>query len=178
MSETPEQSNQQGLKAYEARDMPAAIQAFQAAIEGFQASGDVLSAAESANNLSVVHLKAGDNQAAWAVIKDTDQIFMKAGDQRRLAMTLGNQAAALEALGDLNTALRKYRECADLLKLLGDQDSRSSVLQAISQLQMRTGHQLEAMASMDAALNHKKRLSIVEQLLKKLLKIPFKFLNR
>jgi tetratricopeptide (TPR) repeat protein len=178
MSTTSEQLNQQGLKAFQSKDYPAAIQAFQAALEGFQAEGDELAAAETANNLSVAHLKAGDAQAAWSVIKYTDQVFMKSGDQRRLAMTLGNQAAALESIGELNVALAKYSECADLLKTLGDQETRSSVLRSLSEVQMRTGHQLEAMATMDAALNHQKRLSPVEQFLKKLLKIPMNMLNR
>ena len=55
---------------------------------------------------------------------------------------------------------------------------RSYVLQAISALQLRTGKQLQAMASMDAALDNKGgKLSLKERLLRKLLNTQKKLMK-
>jgi hypothetical protein len=39
------------------------------------------------------------------------------------------------------------------------------------------GSQFEAMASMDAALSSKKKMTLVEKILKKLLKVPLRMLH-
>jgi hypothetical protein len=101
-----------------------------------------------------------------------------AGDFRRQSLALGNQAAALEALNQTDEALQKYNQCADLLKQTGEPDYRAHVLKSISALQMKTGHQLEALASMNAALDNKKQLSLQERFIKKLIRIPFDMMRR
>ena len=88
-------------------------------------------------------------------------------------MALGNQAVALENLGKFSRAVEKYEESARLLKQTGDLDNRAIVLQSLSELQMKMGHQLDAMATMRIALLNKKKPSLLERLLQKLLKIPF-----
>jgi hypothetical protein len=93
-------------------------------------------------------------------------------------LALGNQAAALEALNRLDDALARYWQCSNLLKQIGDEETRAPVLKNISTLQIRTGHQFEALATMEAALNNQKKLSPVERFLKKLLNIPMKMLRR
>lgn len=140
--------------------------------------GDPPKAAEFANNASVALLQAGDAQGALDASEGTEQVFAQSGNLRGQAIALGNQAAALDALNRLEEALSHYRASSDLLKQIGDEENRAYVLKNISALQIRTGHQLEALASMDAALNNKKQLSLQERLLKKLLKIPFQMLKR
>jgi hypothetical protein len=96
---------------------------------------------------------------------------------RRQALAIGNQAAALEGLKRLDEALERYRLSASLLKQVGDEENRSVVLKSISSLQIRTGHQLEALATMDAALSNQKKLSLQERFLKKLLNVPMRMLK-
>ena len=93
-------------------------------------------------------------------------------------MALGNQAAALEALGKLDDALKTYQRSSDLLKKVGDKENRATVLASISQLQIRSGKHLEAVAAMQASLDNRSKLSLKEKLLNKLLKVPFQFLHR
>jgi hypothetical protein len=76
----------------------------------------------------------------------------------------------MEAQGRLEEALERYQLASDLLKKTGGREMRSYVLQSISALQLRTGKQFQAMASMDAALENKPRLSLKERFLKRLLK--------
>jgi tetratricopeptide (TPR) repeat protein len=168
----------QAEKVYKAGKYEEAAILYAQAAASCRDAGDTLRAAELDNNLSVALLQAGNPQGALEAVQDTDKVFEEAGDTRRQALALGNQAAALEALDRLDEALATYRKCSDLLKSIDEQEYRSYVLKSISALQIRTGHQLEALASMDAALQNKKKLTLQERFLKKLLRVPIDMINR
>ena len=168
---SPQKDTQNGLAHFQAGDFATAKEDFLRAVEGYNAMGDKLAVAEINNNLSTVYLKLGDAASAWKVVTGTDAIFESAGDTRRQALALGNQAAVLEALGKLDQAVEKYETCADLLKTVNDHENRAIVLQALSQLQLRMGRQLEAITSMQIALGNKPKLSLRERVLNKLLGI-------
>jgi tetratricopeptide (TPR) repeat protein len=165
-------------ESYRAGRFPEAAGLFEQLARHYSQEGDGLNAAEMANNRSVALLQSGDAQGALEAAEGTDQVFAQAGDARRQALALGNQAAALEGLQRLDEALGRYWQSADLLKQVGDVESRAVVLKNISTLQLRTGHQLEALASMDAALGGQKKLSAQERFLKKLLDVPMRMLKR
>jgi tetratricopeptide (TPR) repeat protein len=166
---TAEHEAERGMAAYRAKEYPKAIQAFKAAIENYNASGDPLNAAETANNLSVTYLQSGNAKAALDAARDTDRVFASAGDIKRQAVALGNQAAALETLRQNKLAIEKYQQCADLLKEAGDQENRAVVLQSISKLQLEKRQPLDSLFTMRAALDQKKHLSLADRILKKLL---------
>jgi tetratricopeptide (TPR) repeat protein len=168
----------QAAKKYRSGQHLEAAQMYAQAAEQYVQNGDALMAAEMSNNRSVALLQAGDHQGALQASLDTDQVFAQAGDIRRQAVALGNQAAALEALNRTDEALKKYWQCSDLLKQAGDKDTRSHVLQSISTLQIRTGHHLEALATMEAALDNKKKLNLRENVLQKILRIPIQMVKR
>lgn len=180
MDETlsPKQLATEGQAAYKRGDFTAAANAFRAAREGHKINGDELAAAEMANNLSVSLLQAGESEQAYEATLGTDQIFEQSGDVQRQAMAIGNQAAALEALGRLEEAMEKYQRSAELLAHVGDLDTRMSVMQSLSALQLKQGRQFEALATMQAGLNGLKRPSPKHRMLRKLLQLPFKYLNR
>lgn len=167
-----------GKKAYEDEDYQNAAQQFEQAAQTYQAAGEKVLAAEMWNNCSVAHLKSGNARLALEVVKGSDQIFADAGDLQKQAMSLGNQAAALEGLHRFEEALDLYLQSNQILKEIGDQDFRPYVLQSIAGLQLRTGRQLDALVSSDIALGMKKKLSLQERFLKKLLEITKKLLNR
>lgn len=165
-------------KSFRSGKFAEAADLFQQAYQLCTQSGDVLKAAEMANNRSVALLQAGNAAAALEAAQGTDAVFAQAGDLQRQAFALGNQAAALEGLNRLEEALARYIQCNNLLKHTGDEENRASVLKSISALQIRTGHQLEALASMDAALENQKKLSLKERFLKKLLDVPMNMLRK
>lgn len=173
-----QQLARQAESAFQSRQFARAAELFNEAAEACRAAGDLLGAAEMNSNRSVALLQAGDAREALQAAQGLERVFELAGDVRRQALALGNEAAALDALNQNQAALEKYQQCAELLKQAGDQESRAVVLKSISQLQLRTGHHLEALASMDAAIDNRKRPSLTERVLKKLLKIPFDMLNR
>ncbi|HVN54128.1 MAG TPA: hypothetical protein VMT46_07335 [Anaerolineaceae bacterium] len=176
--QSPQTHSQAGMRAFQAGEYEVAADAFDTAAQGYSAQGDLPSAAEMQNNRSVALLKAGKAAEALVAASGTDEFFAQMGDIRRQGMAIGNQAGALEALGRLKEALEKYQQSADLLKAAGDQASRAHLLESLSALQLRTGNHLQAMATMQAALESKKKLTVRERFLKKLLKVPFRMLGR
>ncbi|GAP05701.1 MAG TPA: tetratricopeptide repeat protein [Anaerolinea thermolimosa] len=175
---SPQDLSSEGQAAYQARNFLEAAAAFEQAARAYRASGDEVAAAEAANNSSVAYLQAGDAQKAFEMAENTHLVFAGQGDLTRQGMALANQAAALEGLNRLKEALELYRQSSEVFKSSGDHELRAMVLQNISALQLRTGEQLQALATMDTALEQKKRLSLKEKFLKRLLKIPFEMLNR
>jgi tetratricopeptide (TPR) repeat protein len=130
-----------------------------------------------ANNCSVALLQAGEAQAALDAVAGTPGEFAAAGETRLQAMALGNQAAALDALDRLEEAEPLYLQAADLLQSVGETDLRAHLLQSLARLQLRSGRQLEALASMQAGIDGLQRPSLKQRLIKRLLKRPFDLLK-
>jgi tetratricopeptide (TPR) repeat protein len=131
-----------------------------------------------ANNQSVALLQSGSANAALEVVSGTEEIFAEAGDRRYQALALGNKAAALEELGSLEEAAEAYEDSANILKELGENDLRASVMQSLSALQLKQGRQLQALATMKSGLENVQRPNPKQRVAKKILQIPFDFMNR
>lgn len=174
---TPKQLAKEAQQAYKQGDYVAAARAFEAAAQGYQSLEDKLSVAEMYNNSSVAYLQAGDGDSALRVVLGTPEIFSEAGDGLRHGMALGNLGAALEAVGRLDEAIQAYQQSAELLKQADETDMRARVMQSLSALQLRTGHQLEALASMQAGLDGLKKPSPRQRVLRKLLDMPSKVIK-
>lgn len=176
-SPAPLQLATEAKAAYQTEEYHLAAQKFAAAEAAYQQSGDALMAAEMANNRSVALLKGGSAEAAYQAAHGTADIFARAGDLRRQAIALSNQAAALEVLKKYDEALNLYRQAADLLKTAGDDEMRAYVLKNISLIQFRHQDRFAALASMRIALENQKHLSLRDRILKWLLGIVFRMLG-
>jgi tetratricopeptide (TPR) repeat protein len=89
-------------------------------------------------------------------------------------MALGNQAAALEALGKFDEALKLYERSAEVLAEAGEGDMQSLVLQAAAGIHARRGKLEESGIEMLGSLGAVKNPTWVQRLLKFLLRIlPF-----
>lgn len=140
-------------------------------------AGDSLTAAEMRNNCSVARLQAGDAAGALEVVEGTDTVFAEAGDLRRQAMALGNCATALDELKETARAETRYIAAIDLFERCGETEMRALLLKRLSALQMRSGRQVQAMASMQSALDGEVKLTTREKLLKRLLGKVFRMLG-
>lgn len=149
----------------------------EAAIEA-EKSENLLEFAELRNNASVAFLQANDPDSAYKASLNSEDIFKEMGDNKRHAMALGNQAAALEALGRKKDAIKMYVEAQEILKIAGESDLRSYVLKRISALQIQEGKQFEALWSMHTALENSDKLTFREKTLKKLSTFVMKLLRR
>jgi tetratricopeptide (TPR) repeat protein len=175
---SPKQLADQGKALYQQEEYAQAAEIFSLAETGFETAGDMISAGEMANNRSVALLQHGEFQAALDAVGQSDVQFADAGDVRRQAMAIGNRAAAMAELGDKEGAETAYWESARLLGEIGEKDMRASVLTAISKLQMKEGRYMEALASMESGLDEGPRLSFTRRILKRLIGIPRKLLDR
>ena len=169
MKDLTSELSQSAGEAYRQEKYDQAAELYRQVQAALQQSGDALAAAEMANNRSVALLKNNQAAAALDAARGTDEIFAAAGDGKRQAIALANQAAALEGLKQDAEALQLYRQSNELLKESGDHEMRSYVLQCISAIQLRHGSQFEAMASMHAAIENKPRPGIKDKFLKRLI---------
>jgi tetratricopeptide (TPR) repeat protein len=173
----PQQLAEEGQADYNKGEYMSAAKLYKAAADGYLSAGDELLAAEMANNCSVAFLKGGNAESALEAVRYTDGVFAGRGDTLRQAMALGNQAAALEGLKQLDKAIIIYGQSAELLKQLGESELRAYVLQSISTIQLRRGQYLEAYGTMGEGVMGLDKPNLKQKLLKSLMQLPFKFLR-
>jgi tetratricopeptide (TPR) repeat protein len=161
----------EGKEAYQRGDYGAAAKLFLAAAQSYASAGDKLTEAEMLNNCGVAYLRTGDGKAALQAIEATPATFAAAGDIRRQGLALGNLGDALEAVGRKQEAVDMYTQSADLLEQAGEEEMRAHVLQ------LKSGRQIEALATMEAGLEGFQKPSLKQRILKKLLRFPFKFMG-
>jgi tetratricopeptide (TPR) repeat protein len=164
---TPQELIEEGKSAYKRGDFTAAARAYQAAAQGYEASGDRLMAAEMSNNSSVAYLRAGDGVAALQAVEGTPEVFAEAQDLRRQGIALGNLGAALDALKRLDEAADAYQRSADCLSQAGEADLHAHVLKSLSVLQLRKGDQVQAVATMQSSLQQGGKGNILSRLFKR-----------
>lgn len=164
--------------AYQKKNYELAARLYSEASIEAEKSGDLLEFAELRNNASVAFLQANDPDSAYNAALNSENIFKEMGDKKRHAMALGNQAAALEALGKKKEAMKMYVVAEEILKEAGEKDLRSYVLKRISALQIQEGRQFEALGSMHAALENSEKLTFREKTLKRLSTYVMQLLRR
>jgi tetratricopeptide (TPR) repeat protein len=174
---TPQQLAEEGQAEYNKGEYLSAARLYKAAADGLLWMGDELSAAEMANNSSVAFLKGGDANSALDAVNGTDKIFALKGDFKLQAMAIGNRAAVLEEMNQLDEAIISYEQSAELFNQIGEYEMRAYVCQAISSLLMKRGRYLEAYATMRAGVMGVKEPNLTQRLLKSLMDVPFKFMK-
>lgn len=166
-----------GQAAYQRGDFLESAEIYRSAAGAYQLAGDMLMAAEMHNNASVAYLQAGKPEAALSEVANTPELFAAAGELRRQAMAIGNQAAALEGLDRLEEALEAYELSAALFEQAGDTDLRLHTMQALSALQLKSGRRLQALTTMRSGLEGINKPTLKQRLLQRLLDIPFSMWN-
>jgi tetratricopeptide (TPR) repeat protein len=174
---SPQQIEKEAKAAYKAGDFSAAAQSFEAARQGYLSVNNAVMAAEMANNCSVALLQNGDKVGALQAVEGTEETFLEAGDRKRQALALGNQASALEALDRLDEAEQAYWRSAEILKEIGEEDLRLSVMQSISAMQLRTGRQMQAVATMHSGVDNIEKPSLKQRFLKRILGVPMQMIT-
>lgn len=176
--DTLETLAQRALQAFRQGRFADAVDGFESVRQAQAAAGNQPAAAEAANNLSVALLQSGRPADARRVVEGTVEVFERAGDGLRAAQAIGNLAAAAEACGDLPAAEQAYLEAARRFAVLGDAESQASVLASLSQLQLKRGRPMEALATMQAGLDQKPRRGLRDRWLRSLLKLPGRLIGR
>jgi tetratricopeptide (TPR) repeat protein len=160
---------EQARKAYEAGDLPTAVQLYTQAASGFSAEGDALASAEMKNNLAVALLRSGQAEAALEAAGGTDRTFAAGGDPSRQGMALANQGAALQALRRVEEAVELYKRSAEALAQAEEGDLRAEVMQLLAVLYMRRLKFYDAILALQSGLAGVRNPTAKQRLMKKIL---------
>ena len=160
------------LAVYAKKRYEEAIELFQEAWTRYDASGDLVEAAEIANNLSVALIQVDRHQAALDTLAGTFDLFIDHGEMIKAAQALGNEAAAHEGLNNWERAEALYQQAAERFADLKDRDSQRYTLQALSRVRLRQGHAIEAVNTMQSALETGTRTTWRDRLANKILSLP------
>ncbi|MCP4142377.1 MAG: tetratricopeptide repeat protein [Chloroflexi bacterium] len=163
--------SEKGKEAFQKGDFEKAIQSFSDAAKNYATENKPLSAAEERNNLSVALLQAEKAEEALEAAEGTDAVFAEAGDKLKQAMALGNQAAALDELGDLDKAIALYQQSASLFAEIGEGDYQETVLKSIAAIELRSGKLQNTAQTMLASLGANKNPNLFQRFLKFILRI-------
>ncbi len=161
----------EAIRLYQEGDFKNAARLFGEAASIFQAQANELDAAEMKNNQSVALLQIGDAHGSYEAAVGTAQVFFSNQDFRRQGMALGNEGAALVAMGRLEEAIQVYQLSADVLGQAGEDQMFASVMQALAGLQLRRGKIADSMLSMRQGLSGVKQPSLKQKILLSMLKI-------
>jgi tetratricopeptide (TPR) repeat protein len=170
----PAEMYEEAQAAYQRGEYQTAVSLFRAAAQGYRKAEEPLMAAEMSSNCSVALLMDGDAAGSLVEAEQAQAVFESAGDHKRMALALGNRAAALDALHRTDEALGAYNWCSEILKELQEHELRAYVMQAISKIYLRKGKPLEAVTVMRIGVNNLPHPSWRQRLLKNLLEVPFK----
>ncbi len=171
MGNTAIELSQKGKKAFEEGDFESAIQSFSDSAKVYSEEEKTLDAAEAQNNLSVALLQDDRAEEALEAAKGTDILFAESNDPLRQALALGNQAAALDALGQLDEALTLYEKSADLFGEIGEGEYQEIVLKSIAAIKLRSGKLQDSAYTMLDSLSAIKKPNLFQRFLKFILRI-------
>jgi len=131
---------EQAKEKYAAGDHLAAADLFAQAAQAFTDAQDELNAAEMKNNQSVALLQGGKAKDAYQAVEGTEEVFTKAGDQKRQGIAIANRAAALQGMKKLNEAVTEYNRAAEIFERIGEGDMHSMVRQATAEIFLKRGY--------------------------------------
>lgn len=151
MNSEIEQFSKDGFKNFDSNQFRASADCFQQCVTVMDEAGLTLDAAEMRNNLGVALVRVGDFEAAVEAIHGTDKLFADAGDIKKQGMALANQASAYEGLKSFEEAIQAYEQAIECFKASGEKKLLSVTLKNLSDLQLKTGKQYQAIASLQSA---------------------------
>jgi tetratricopeptide (TPR) repeat protein len=167
LSSEIDQLSKDGFKKFESKKYREAADCFQQCVTALDEADLALDAAEMRNNLGVALVRAGEPQAALEALRETDRQFADAGDINRQGMALANQASAFEGLKSYEEAIQYYEKAIECFKESGEKKLLSTTLRNISDLQMKTGKQYQAIASLQSAFQENPEKNLTNSFFKR-----------
>lgn len=139
-------------KTYEAGNREESLPLFEQARAAYVAAGNQAQAAVVANDLGVVYYLVGRKDQARQVLDDALAAHEKLGNVLGQAKAIGNLAQLSNRAGDKVAAERNYLRAAELFHQVGERAMEFDTYRALSQMQLQSGHWLQALASYDRGL--------------------------
>ncbi len=137
-------------------------------------NSDTHQAAADANDLGVVYYMLKDYDKARVWLQKGREQFEAANDPVGKARSLGNMARVEEQAGEKDKAASLYWEAAELFHQGGERDDEFATMRSLSQLYMKSGAWLQALATFDHALQIKPHPGVREAMLHRFYQIPLR----
>ena len=164
---------EQGKQEYAKGAFGVAADLFSQSAQVYDSAQDELNAAEMKNNQSVALLKAGKAEAALHATDGTEEIFLKAGDQKRQGIAIANRAAALEGLKKYNEAMEEYNRAAVIFEEIGEGDMHSVVRKATAEIFLKRGYIGNTQMDVLDSLRLVEKPTLTQRFLKFLMRLGF-----
>ena len=136
---------------------------FQGCLDLLTQENDPLEIAEMRNNLGVSLLRNSDPTAALDAVLGTEDVFSRASDLQRQGIAQANLGTIYEALKSYDLAAVSYQNSIESFKQSGDKKLRSITLRYLSNLQLKTGKQYNAVATLQASYAEKPEASLKDK---------------
>lgn len=165
-----------GVSAYQSGNPEKAVEDFRLAHRLFEEAGNPIKAAAMANNLCVVLLELDRPEEALKSVEETPQVMLEAGELQLAGQAFGNRATAKAAGGYYDSAEQDFIEAIGIFNQTNAEELLSHTLKALSKLQLKQGRSLEAVNTMQRALQAEPKPGVRARILQKLLNFPSRFL--
>ena len=169
---------EEGKSLYRAKKYIPAADSFSQAAREYDVLGNILLGAEMRNNQCVSLLLAKKPRQALAAVQGTSELFLKTGQITKAGMALANEATALQDLGETASALDTFARAGELFQSVGEEDLYLQTIQSVSSLKMKSRNLIGAVFSMQEGLEGIDKPTWKQKLLKNLLKVPDRLLNK
>jgi tetratricopeptide (TPR) repeat protein len=151
MNNEAEQLKELGLQQFQKNQFKLASESFQKCVSLLENEGMTPESAEMRNNQAVALVRIKSYQEALEALQGTPEAFHAAGDLQKEGMAFANLGNALEGLKDNPAAIEAYEKSIECFKSCGEKKLLSITLKYLSDLQMRSGKQYQALASLQSA---------------------------
>ncbi len=182
MSNSPspsfEQLRESGVQYFRAGQLEAAHQAFEAARTVAHGTANKLGEAQALNDLGVVCQKLKLSEIARQHFDMAVHLFAEIGDDTQRAQAMGNLGTLLAAQGKYQEAEIRMEQAAEIFHKLRDYQSEALTLKWLSRMHMQHRDLFGAIFAYERALARLEPLPPPQALLRKLLQIPLRMLNR
>ncbi len=151
MNNETEQLKQLGLEQFQKNQFKPAAETFQKCVTLLETEGLTSESAEMRNNLGVALVRAKAYQEALEAIQGTPEAFLATADTQKQGIALANLGNALEGLKENDAAIEAYEKAIECFKACEEKKLRSITLKYLSDLQIKTGKQYQALASLKSS---------------------------
>jgi tetratricopeptide (TPR) repeat protein len=141
------------------------------------AENDSRQTARVSNDLGVIYYLSARYAESRAALELARDQFIRLEDRAGQARALGNLARLDEKTGNAQAALPQYQQAADLLHEAREPEDEFATLRSLSQLFMKRGAWLHALASYDRALTIRPRKTWFDGILHTIYQIPLRMMG-
>ncbi len=140
------------------------------------ARGDTKQSAVTSNDLGVLYYLGGRKSESRAAFELARIGFTKLNDSVGQARALGNLARLEENSGNPKAAMALYEQAVDLFHEGNERSDEFATLRLLSQLFLKQGGWLQALAAFDRALTVKPHRTLFDSFLHRIYQIPLQMM--